>query len=1107
MARSVLAGGQSHLWWGAMSIEHILIANRGEIAIRITRAAAELGIETTAVFAGGDGASLHVRAADRAQALPQSGAAGYLDIEALIAAAKASGCDAVHPGYGFLAESATFAAACRKAGLTFIGPSSETLEALGDKAHARTIAARAHVPVVNGSGPASQADVERFFSALPKGAAMMIKAVGGGGGRGLRIVREAGEIAAACAGASREAKAAFGDGRLYAEQLIERARHVEVQIAGDRTGVLAIGDRDCSLQRRRQKIIEIAPAPGLDPAMRERLHEWAATLAAAVRYRNLGTIEFLIDEGSGEAFFIEANARLQVEHTITEEVTGLDLVQIQIGLAAGEGLASLGLEATPTPRGVAVEARVNLETLGDDGAPIPSGGRLEAYEPPSGPGVRVDGYGWAGYSTSPDFDPLLAKVVGLAPDLKRALAKTGRALAEFRIEGVDTNISLLRALLARPEVAAGEADTRFIDKHAAELVAVARGFPSSVPAVDVPPVQPEAPAKAVAFGPPGSTPVAAGLQATVGGVEVGEGDLVRRGQTVAILEAMKMEHVVAAPVAGRVAMIVVAKGEVAAKGQPLLFIVPEEVEHAEEDEEGNVDLDHIRADLAEALDRWRMTRDDSRPEAVARRRERKQRTARENVDDLVDPGSFLEYGAFALAAQRRRRSEEELKKMSPADGLICGLARVNGDQVGEANARCAALAYDFTVLAGTQGHMNHLKTDRLLEIVEREGLPVVWFAEGGGGRPGDTDGVGASGLATPSFKAFARLAGLVPKIAVVSGRCFAGNASFAGLSEILICTRNANIGMGGPAMIEGGGLGVYAPEQIGPMDVQTANGVVDVLAEDEADATRIAKQALAFFQGPVKDWTANDQRLLRRAVPENRLRVYDVRTVIATLFDEASFLELRPTFAPGIITGFARLEGRPVAVIANDPAHLGGAVDCEGADKGSRIFQLADAFDLPVVSLIDTPGFMVGPDSEAQAAVRKTSRLFINAARLGTPMFAVVLRKAYGLGAQAMAGGSTLAPTFCAAWPTGEFGGMGLEGSVRLGYRRELEAETDPAARQALFDKLLGALYARGKAINVAASLEIDAVIDPADTRRWILDGLKASKPRHAPPRRFVDAW
>jgi len=1088
-----------------MPIQHILIANRGEIAIRIARAAGELGIATTAVFAVGDGASLHVKAADHAQALRGSGVAGYLDIEAMIAAAKTAGCDAVHPGYGFLAESAAFAGACVTAGLTFIGPSPEALAALGDKSKARALAVRNGVPVIEGvSGPASEADIEAFFASLPQGAAMMIKAVAGGGGRGMRVVRAAEEIAPAIASAGREALAAFGDGGLYAERLIERARHIEVQIAGGRTGVVAVGERDCSLQRRHQKILEIAPAPNLTEELRERLYDAATTLAAAVRYRNLGTVEFLLDEGSGEIFFIEANARLQVEHTVTEEATGLDLVQIQIRLAGGESLSDIGLSATPPTRAVAIQARVNLETLNADGSVTPAGGCLTAYEPPSGPGVRVDGYGWAGYSTSPDYDSLLAKVICVAPSLERAAARTSRALAEFRIEGVECNIGLLRALLARPEVIAGEATTRFIDAHAGELVATAAELPGRIqaPTADLQPLL-----RPAIDTPPGTEAVVAGLQATVGTFEVAPGDLVRQGQTVAILEAMKMEHVLAAPVAGRIAALAAQQGEVVAKGQAVAFIAPEHVAQAEADDEGETDLDFIRPDLAEVEERWRLLGDKARPEAVERRRARGQRTARENIDNLVDAGTFLEYGAFALAAQRRRRSEEELKRMSPADGLICGLAQVNGALVGEDKARCAALAYDFTVLAGTQGHMNHLKTDRLLEVVEKEKLPVVWFAEGGGGRPGDTDGVGASGLATPSFKSFARLAGLVPKIAVVSGRCFAGNASFAGLSEILICTKGSNIGMGGPAMIEGGGLGVFAPEEIGPMDVQTANGVVDLLADDEADAARLAKQALSYFQGPTTGWTVADQRKLRRAIPENRLRVYDVRAVIETLVDENSFLEMRRAFAPGVITGFARIEGRPIALIANDPTHLGGAVDCDGADKGSRLFQLADAFDLPVVSLIDTPGFMVGPDSEAQAAVRKTSRLFINAARLGTPMFAVVLRKAYGLGAQAMAGGSTLAPVFCAAWPTGEFGGMGLEGSVRLGYRRELEAETDPEAKQALFDKLLGALYARGKAVNVAASLEIDAVIDPADTRRWIVDGLKACRPRHAPRRRFVDAW
>jgi acetyl/propionyl-CoA carboxylase alpha subunit/acetyl-CoA carboxylase carboxyltransferase component len=1091
-----------------MTLQTLLIANRGEIAIRIARAAAELDLATVAVFAADDARSLHVKAADHAIALPGAGARAYLDIEAIIDTARRAGCDAIHPGYGFLSENAGLARACAAAHITFIGPSPEALDAFGDKAKARALASQRGVPIVAGTdGPASLEGVHAFFESLPEGAAMMIKAVAGGGGRGMRVVRAAGEIDAAFAAAAREAQGAFGVDALYAERLIEHARHIEVQIAGDRTGVLAVGDRDCSLQRRRQKIVEIAPAPSLTHAQREQLFDAAVTLGAAVRYRTLGTIEFLVDTDSGDFAFIEANARLQVEHTITEEVTGVDLVKTQIRLAAGDTLAQLGLTDTPAPRGYAIQARVNLETLTADGGAHPSGGVLSAYEPPSGPGVRVDGYGYAGYQTSPNYDSLLAKVIARGETLAEAATRAARALAEFRIEGIETNAGVLRALLAEPAVLAGGATTRFIEDHAGALIEAGAAFQTRTfddHASGHPAAVAAAPVETMA----GAVAVAAGLQATVGSIDAAEGELVRAGQPVAILEAMKMEHVVVAPIDGRVARIAAIKGEVLNKGQPLMFIAPEAVEAARADEADQVDLDHIRPDLAEALERWRITRDEARPDAVARRRKRAQRTARENIDDLIDPGTFLEYGAFALAAQRRRRSVEELKIMSPADGLVCGVGSVNGALFPPEQARCAALAYDFTVLAGTQGHMNHVKTDRILEVVADQELPVVWFAEGGGGRPGDTDGGGASGLATPSFKSFAQLAGIVPKIAVVSGRCFAGNASFAGVSEILICTRGANLGMGGPAMIEGGGLGVFAPEDIGPMDVQTANGVVDILAKDEADATRIAKQTLGYFQGKTTGWTAADQRALRRAIPENRLRVYDVRAVIETLVDAGSFLELRRAFAPGLITGFARIEGRPMGLIANDPMYLGGAVDCDGADKGSRLFQLCDAFDLPVLSLIDTPGFMVGPDSEAAAAVRKTSRLFINAARLGTPMFAVVLRKAYGLGAQAMAGGSTLAPVFCAAWPTGEFGGMGLEGAVRLGYSKELAAETDPAAQKALFDSLVAKSYERGKAINVAQTVEIDAVIDPKDSRDWILRGLKSMKPRAAGERRrYIDTW
>lgn len=539
--------------------------------------------------------------------------------------------------------------------------------------------------------------------------------------------------------------------------------------------------------------------------------------------------------------------------------------------------------------------------------------------------------------------------------------------------------------------------------------------------------------------------------------------------------------------------IVVQGGATVAEGQPLVFLEPAEVESALDGETVEQDLDALRPDLAEVVARHRHTLDEARPEAVAKRRKTGHRTARENIDDLVDPGSFLEYGALAIAAQKRRRSTEDLIANTPADGLITGIGTVNGALFPPDKARTAALAYDFTVLAGTQGAMNHRKSDRLMALIADQKLPVVWFAEGGGGRPGDTDTTAVAGLDVPTFRSFAQLSGLVPKIAIVAGRCFAGNAAIAGLSEIIIATRDSNLGMGGPAMIEGGGLGVFRPEEIGPSAHQWKNGVIDILADDEAHATRLAKQALSYFQGTLSTWTAPDQRRLRHAIPENRLRVYDVRGLINHLVDEGSFLELRGGFAAGMVTGLIRIEGRPMGLIANDPRHLGGAIDCEGAEKAARFLQLCDAFALPVLSLCDTPGFMVGPDSEDAAAVRRVSRQFIAGAKLRSPLFTIVTRKGYGLGAQAMAGGSFHSPAFIAAWPTGEFGGMGLEGAVKLGYRKELEAETDPVKQKALYDQLVARLYAAGKATSMAAALEIDAVIDPADTRRWVIGGLDAA--------------
>jgi acetyl-CoA carboxylase carboxyltransferase component len=512
----------------------------------------------------------------------------------------------------------------------------------------------------------------------------------------------------------------------------------------------------------------------------------------------------------------------------------------------------------------------------------------------------------------------------------------------------------------------------------------------------------------------------------------------------------------------------------------------------------------LRPELAALQSRLAKTLDAQREEAAARRRNRGYRTARENLDDLLDPESFLEYGQLAVAAQRSRRDYEELQSATAADGVITGTGTIDG-------ARVAVAVYDYSVLAGTQGYFHHQKLDRIFELAEEWGLPVVLYSEGGGGRPGDTDvTTQIAGLNISSFLTWARLSGRVPRVAINNGYCFAGNAALFGCADVTVATRTSWIGMAGPAMIEGGGLGVHAPTAIGPIEVQERNGTVDIVAEDEADATRIAKQLLSYFRGQVPVWQAADQSPLREAVPEDRRWGYPVRRIIETIADTGSFLELRRVYGRPIITGFMRLEGKPVGLIANDCQQLGGAVDAESAEKAARFLQLCDAFELPVVSLADTPGFMVGPDSETQAAVRRMSSLFVSGASITVPLVAIFLRKGYGLGAMAMTGGSFAAPVYAASWPTGEFGGMGLEGAVSLGYKKELEAVPEGPERDALFEQLVARLYEVGKATEAAAHLEIDAVIDPVETRAIIIRALAAapqSRPRQDKRRNFVDTW
>jgi acetyl/propionyl-CoA carboxylase alpha subunit/acetyl-CoA carboxylase carboxyltransferase component len=1049
----------------------VLVANRGEVAVRVQRTARLLGLTTVAVYAEDDQHAPHVTGADCAVALPGQGPAAYLDVEAVVAAAIEQRAGLLHPGYGFLSESTTLARRCEDEGLCFVGPSSGALALLGDKVATRELAESVGVPVLEATHVLldDQTGLE-FLGSLGRGAGVIVKAAGGGGGRGMRVVKDPADLIAATERARSEAQRSFGRPDVYLERYIARARHIEVQVVGDGRQWVSLGLRDCSVQRRHQKVIEVTPPAGLSAELAGRLVDHAIALCRAADATGLVTVEFLLDlDLDDRPTFIEANPRLQVEHPVTEAVTGLDLVALQLGLAWGRSLEELGLTDPVPQRGVAMEARV-----------VHRADRLTRLDLPSGPGVRVETHAVAGYRLPGGYDPLLLKLIvhDQAGDPEVAAKGLGTALGELVVEGVPTDLDRLREIAADPDLAAGRLTTGWLDVLEG---GTGRGADVASGASEVVVTAPSA--------------------ATVVAVLVSPGDHVRRGQPLAVLESMKMELEVLAPGAGRVHSVQRAVGDSVVEGDGVVGLV---LNAHDSGEAYAVTSRAGRDDLLDVRRRHAAVTDEARPEAVTRRHATGGRTARENVADLCDPDSFREYGPLVIAAQRTHRPVAELERETPADGVVAGFGTVRGS-----DTTVGVLAFDYTVLAGTQGLQGHKKAERIFKVARRRRAPVVVYAEGGGGRPGDVDNFAkATGMDLATFVALGRLNGLVPTAAVVTGRCFAGNAVLAGACDLLVATRHANLGMGGPAMVEGGGLGRFRADEIGPAEMQARNGVVDVLVDDEAEATDVVRRYLGYFRGRVEGWSCAAQDALRTVVPESRRRTFDVRALLHLLCDTDSVMELRRDFGRGVVTALARVEGRPLGVVANDGAHLGGAIDSDGADKMARFLQLCDAHALPVVTLSDTPGFLVGPEAEKQATVRHVSRLFVLGPNLDVPLCTVIVRKAYGMGGQAMAGGGFRVPDAIVSWPTGELGAMGPEGAVRLGFRRELGQIEDRDARRQRYEALVEEYVSTGSAVNAASVFELDDVIDPAETRSWIGQAIDAYdwSVRADRPRR-IDTW
>lgn len=1100
------------------ALEKVLIANRGEIAMRVARTCRELGIGSVAVFAEDDANSLHVANADNARPLNGRGAQAYLDGDQIIERALETGCDAIHPGYGFLSENASFAAACTREGIEFIGPRPAQLELFGDKAAARALAAKCGVPLLQGSLEAVEFDEARaLMEAMPEGSSVMVKALAGGGGRGIRRVDDVSDLRDAIDRCQSEALSGFGDSRVYIEQFLERARHLEIQVIGDgQGGVTHLYERECTLQRRNQKILEIAPSPSLPNSLRQKLTDAALKMAQDANYKSLGTFEFLVDASkpkltaSTPFYFMEANPRIQVEHTVTEEILNLDLIAEQIAISSGRTLEDIGLtqKQVPKPTGYSVQARVNAETIDAAGAVTPSYGSLEEFELPIGQGIRNESAGYRGYSVNPSYDSLLAKIIATVRSgaYIQALNKMYRALCEFKVSGLETNISLLQALVQDDQVRANRVHTTFVLDGISQLIARdVAAHPELF--VNAPPAKRSNDNVDVVNVPLGGEAVFSPVQGLVVSMDLKAGDVVEQGDILFVVESMKMEHEVKSPASGIVHEICLDLNEQALADKPVLVL--EDVQRGADtgQVEEEVDLDHVRDDLAEVFERHEIGLDHRREHKVSKRHKLGRRSARENINDLCDDGSFREYGPLVIAAQRRRHSVEHLIESSPADGLVAGIGRINGDAFED--SRVVVMSYDYTVMAGTQGVQNHKKVDRLLAIAERGKLPVVLFAEGGGGRPGDVDAPGVSGLDCVSFFNFARLSGKVPLIGVASGRCFAGNAALYGCCDVTIATEDLCLGMGGPAMIEGGGLGSFLPEEVGPVNVQQRNGVLDIVVKSDAEAVAVVKKYLGIMQGANLDFTCADQRELRYLIPENRVRSYDIRQVIETLSDSDSVIELRSEFGRGMVTAFARIEGRPVGIIANNPNHMGGAILSDEADKAARFMKLCNVHATPVLFLCDTPGMIVGPDAEKTGSVRHAARMILAGANLSVPFFTIVTRKAYGLGALAMAGGSFQATEFALSWPTGEMGPMGIEAGVSLGFRKELEGICDPKARKEKYDALVSEYYAIGRALSVATYFEIDDVIDPSCSRDWISDVLTTWDGRESRPTvdPYVDSW
>jgi acetyl/propionyl-CoA carboxylase alpha subunit/acetyl-CoA carboxylase carboxyltransferase component len=1136
-------------------LKRVLIANRGEVAIRIAKGASALGMESVGVFAPVDSLALHTRFTTQMLEIGGTAASAggavnaYLDAAGLIQAAKASGCDCVHPGYGFLSENAPFAALCASKGLVFVGPPPAALALFGDKVRARSFAETAGIPIVPGSAEPLAAPEEALAVARNLGYPVMLKASAGGGGRGMRLVEAAKDMAEAFERCRSEAQAAFGDGSLFLEKVVARPRHIEVQILADAYGnVVHLHERDCSVQQRNQKVVEIAPAPGLDARLRERILADATKLARAAGYVNAGTVEFLVTPETGEHFFTECNPRIQVEHTVTEQVTGIDIVEAQFRIASGASLASMGLgdqQAVGSPRGFAVQARVVARGQG----------AITAYKEPTGPGVRVDACGYAGYAPPPQFDPLLAKVIGSSnssSSFVSAVDRTLRALDEFHVAGLPTNLPQLRAILSHPRFRDGDARTTLLAEHP-EIMSAALSNGSGPLAL----LEQQATAGAAGTGGraissvaasaspmpalevlAGQRPVECPHAGTVVELSVSEGDAVEEGDTILVTSAMKMETMIAAPCSGVVTSVQrLNAGQTVAAGQVVAVITPARG-HAErhaqsQPQHGEQTWAPVLEEIAtlQNIAHARLAQGSNDP-GVVRQRNRGKLTCRERIALLLDEGSFREVGSAAGFASYDE--DGHVADFTPANH-VGGWGTVDG-------RTAIVCADDFTSRGGhadgaigaKSAHLDRLSIELLVPSVrmldgssgggsvaamvpaqKKEGESSAQESTGSikAGRPRVT---GSGGSFLPGHLGstmYAEQLSTVPVVNMLLGSVVGIGAAKAVLGHFAVMVRDiAQLFVAGPPVVSHAMGYDISKEDLGGWHIHCKNGSVDNLAETEEEAAGMTRRFLSYLPSSVyeappvlpsnpRDPAERRDEELFGLIPRKRTTTFDIRKAIRLLADEGSFFEVGPLWGTDQVTGFVRFNGHPLGVIASDSRHInGGALTADGCSKLTRHLDLCDLFHIPVLNLVDNPGFAVGLEHETAGTIRKGGEWMVAFAQVGVPIFTVLMRRSFGVAGNNYATPQSR-PSVRVTWPAADVGGIPPEGGIEAAYKRQLAEAEDPAALRAELNARIES--ARGP-LGPVSRFQIEEIIDPRDTRRLVCEWVETAYKVVSQPARLV---